>query len=104
MSSLPLPLWPEAERPREKLLKQGPATLSEAELLAILLQTGTRGQAGPISSASLRPNSPPSARSRGSRISPISSSTMRRTGRSSNPSRSSCSCPPSEALRVSTRT
>jgi DNA repair protein RadC len=35
---------PEAERPREKLLKRGPAALSEAELLAILLQTGTPGR------------------------------------------------------------
>ena len=31
--------WPETERPREKLLRLGSATLSEAELLAILLQT-----------------------------------------------------------------
>jgi len=36
--------WPETERPREKLLRLGSATLSEAELLAILLQTGTRGR------------------------------------------------------------
>jgi DNA repair protein RadC len=36
--------WPEAERPREKLLAAGPSALSEAELLAILLRTGTRGQ------------------------------------------------------------
>lgn len=35
--------WPAAERPREKLLKLGAAALSEAELLAILLQTGTPG-------------------------------------------------------------
>jgi DNA repair protein RadC len=38
-----LPHWPESERPREKLLKLGVASLSEAELLAVLLQTGTRG-------------------------------------------------------------
>ena len=44
MSSLPLPLWPETERPRAKLLKLGATALSEAELLAILLQTGTRGR------------------------------------------------------------
>jgi len=43
MSSLPLPLWPETERPRVKLLKLGATALSEAELLAILLQSGTRG-------------------------------------------------------------
>jgi DNA repair protein RadC len=36
--------WPEGERPREKLLRQGPAALSEAELLAILLQTGRPGR------------------------------------------------------------
>jgi DNA repair protein RadC len=36
--------WPETERPREKLLKLGAASLSEAELLAILLQTGTPGR------------------------------------------------------------
>ncbi len=35
--------WPEAERPREKLLKQGAAALSDAELLAIFLRTGTHG-------------------------------------------------------------
>jgi DNA repair protein RadC len=44
MSSLPLPLWPATERPREKLLQFGAGALSEAELLAILLQTGTRGR------------------------------------------------------------
>ena len=31
------------EQPREKLLKYGPESLSNAELLAILLRTGTRG-------------------------------------------------------------
>ncbi|MCP3907343.1 MAG: JAB domain-containing protein [Oceanicoccus sp.] len=35
--------WPSAERPREKLIKQGPAALSDAELLAIFLRTGTPG-------------------------------------------------------------
>jgi len=35
--------WPVSERPREKLLQQGPATLSDAELLAIFLGSGTRG-------------------------------------------------------------
>lgn len=34
--------WPEAERPREKLMKRGSQALSDAELLAILLRTGTR--------------------------------------------------------------
>lgn len=32
--------WPEHDRPRERLLKYGPDTLSEAELLAIILRTG----------------------------------------------------------------
>ncbi|QKT04226.1 DNA repair protein RadC [Ectothiorhodospiraceae bacterium 2226] len=36
--------WPAAERPREKLLKDGPGALSDAELLAIFLRVGTRGQ------------------------------------------------------------
>lgn len=36
--------WPTNERPREKLLEQGAAMLSDAELLAILLRTGTRNQ------------------------------------------------------------
>ncbi len=43
-TSPPLQLWHESERPREKLLRLGPASLSEAELLAILLQTGTAGR------------------------------------------------------------
>lgn len=36
--------WPAAERPREKLLEQGAAALSDAELLAIFLRTGLPGQ------------------------------------------------------------
>ena len=36
--------WPRAERPREKLLKQGAITLSDAELLALFLGSGLRGQ------------------------------------------------------------
>ena len=35
--------WPEAERPREKLLSLGPQALSDAELLAIFLRTGIAG-------------------------------------------------------------
>ncbi len=35
--------WPSAERPREKLIKQGASALSDAELLAIFLRTGTPG-------------------------------------------------------------
>ncbi|MCX7078892.1 MAG: DNA repair protein RadC [Pseudomonas sp.] len=36
--------WPAAERPREKLLDQGSASLSDAELLAIFLRTGVSGK------------------------------------------------------------
>lgn len=35
--------WPEAERPREKLLEQGAKSLSNAELLALLIESGTGG-------------------------------------------------------------
>ncbi len=35
--------WPDNERPREKLLNQGAASLSDAELLAIFLRTGVKG-------------------------------------------------------------
>jgi len=36
--------WPEDDRPREKLLKYGEQALSNAELLAILIRTGTAGK------------------------------------------------------------
>ncbi len=36
--------WPRHERPRERLLKQGPEALSDAELLAIFLRTGVSGR------------------------------------------------------------
>ena len=35
--------WPVDDRPREKLLKKGARVLSNSELLAILLRTGTSG-------------------------------------------------------------
>ncbi|MDO9541580.1 MAG: DNA repair protein RadC [Kiritimatiellia bacterium] len=35
--------WPKDDRPREKLLKNGAKALSNSELLAILLRTGTTG-------------------------------------------------------------
>ena len=35
--------WPENERPRERLLAQGAASLSDAELLAIFLRVGIKG-------------------------------------------------------------
>jgi len=36
--------WPLAERPRERLLAQGPQALSDAELVALFLGTGVRGK------------------------------------------------------------
>jgi len=36
--------WPEDERPRERLLKHGPSTMSDAQLLAIILRTGGGGR------------------------------------------------------------
>lgn len=36
--------WPQSERPRERLLKQGGQSLSNAELLAIFFRTGRKGK------------------------------------------------------------
>lgn len=36
--------WPTQERPRERLLAHGAASLSDAQLLAIFLRTGVRGR------------------------------------------------------------
>ena len=36
--------WPAGERPREKLITRGAASLSDAELLAIFLRTGVAGK------------------------------------------------------------
>ena len=36
--------WPAEERPRERLLAHGASALSDAELLALFLRTGTRGR------------------------------------------------------------
>ena len=41
---MPISDWPEQERPREKLLSKGAASLSDAELLAIFLRTGRQGK------------------------------------------------------------
>ena len=43
MGALTIHELPEGERPREKLARLGPAALSEAELIAILLRVGMRG-------------------------------------------------------------
>ncbi|MBD1381198.1 RadC family protein [Metabacillus arenae] len=42
VSALKIRDFPEDERPRERLLKDGPQSLSNHELLAILLRTGTK--------------------------------------------------------------
>ena len=36
--------WPESERPREKLLTRGPQALSDGELIALLVGSGTKGR------------------------------------------------------------
>jgi DNA repair protein RadC len=36
--------WPENERPRERLMAYGPASLSEAQLLAIVIRSGRSGR------------------------------------------------------------
>jgi DNA repair protein RadC len=36
--------WPEGDRPREKLINKGASSLSDAELIAIFLGSGQRGQ------------------------------------------------------------
>ncbi len=41
---MPISDWPDEERPREKLLKRGAASLTDAELLAIFLRTGVKGK------------------------------------------------------------
>ena len=42
--SLPITQWSKADRPREKMALHGLSSLSDAELLAILLGTGTRSE------------------------------------------------------------
>jgi len=39
---LPISQWAEADKPREKLIKNGKSVLSDSELIAILLRSGTR--------------------------------------------------------------
>ena len=42
--SLTMREWPASERPREKLQQIGPQSLSNAELIAILLRVGSVGE------------------------------------------------------------
>jgi DNA repair protein RadC len=41
---MPITDWPLEDRPREKLLAKGEQALTDAELIAIFLKTGTRGK------------------------------------------------------------
>ena len=40
--------WNEDDRPREKMFIKGPASLSDSELLALLINTGTRNRPAPV--------------------------------------------------------
>lgn len=42
-TSLPITEWPEEDRPREKMIAQGKKSLTDSELIAILLRTGIKG-------------------------------------------------------------
>lgn len=44
VSRMPIRLWADDDRPREKLIKKGKSSLSDAELLAILLGSGSRDE------------------------------------------------------------
>lgn len=41
---MPITHWPEADRPREKLIQRGEKALTDAELIAIFLKTGVKGK------------------------------------------------------------
>lgn len=43
-SSLPITQWASEDRPREKMIKNGKKSLTNSELLAILLRTGRKGE------------------------------------------------------------
>jgi len=43
MDAMAITQWPDTERPRERLLKYGPKSLTDAELVAIFLRTGCVG-------------------------------------------------------------
>ena len=44
ITNLPITAWAEDDRPREKLLANGRQTLSDAELIAILIGSGSRNE------------------------------------------------------------
>lgn len=41
---MPIKLWPQQQRPRERLIRHGAHALSDAELLALFLRTGVAGR------------------------------------------------------------
>ena len=49
----PIHSWDADDRPREKLIKHGPANMADAEMIALLFGTGTRTSDGPISAVQL---------------------------------------------------
>ena len=50
---IPIKNWDKADRPRDKLLKQGPKALSETELIAVVLGKGGRTSKGSLSAIHL---------------------------------------------------
>lgn len=50
---VPISRWSEDERPREKLIARGPASLTDAELLALIFGSGTRSGNGSFSAVQL---------------------------------------------------
>lgn len=50
---VPIRQWDESERPREKVIKHGASSLSDAELLALIFRSGTRTKRGSISAVQL---------------------------------------------------
>src|SRR4051812_5575952 len=40
-ATYPIPQWPSSERPRERLAQWGPQALGDAELVALLIHTGS---------------------------------------------------------------
>jgi DNA repair protein RadC len=49
----PIHAWDPDDQPREKLIQRGPAVLSDGELLALLMGSGTRTSNGPVSAVEL---------------------------------------------------
>jgi DNA repair protein RadC len=50
---LPISKWQVQERPRERFLSGGPERLSDAELIGLILGSGTRGKTGAVSAVDL---------------------------------------------------